>query len=203
MKPQATQILKVVKTTARVALKRDETRRVGGQGSVRSLTLPPGTAQSYPRREYNILEGYTSDFDEDRLQEYDSQRARVQTAMSPRVRMYGTSSFDAPDLSNGTLFSPLRHIPTVTGEDYDEWNGPDRPEPTAIQDLGQPSDYDPTIQALLHTSTLGETMAEYASPFETVDFEGDIEIFEENQFLHNGEESKENDQGVDDVSLGY
>ena len=167
MNPTATRVAMAVKAATRGTLNRKLAIRAAGATNVRYLTLPPGSVRGFPFREQAFYEGYLSDRDDEDALEIES-RPKTMISMSPRVRRFGTS-LDTPDL-NGTAFSAVHHQPRLSSfdEDYDEWSLHCKPSSSTKSDLGDLSDYDPAVQSLLHTSTLGESSAEYSSPFENI-----------------------------------
>jgi hypothetical protein len=202
MNPTASRIVMAAKAATRGTLNRKQALRVAGGSSVRFLTLPPGSVRSYPFRDHNVFDGNLSEHNDDGVLDYDS-RPKMQTSMPPRVRRFGTSSLDAPE-DNGTWSSALRHFPGRTSfdEDYDEWSLHDPPASATSNDLGQVCDYDPTIQSILHNSTLGDNMAEYASPFENTSVEDDdVELEEDSRFFYGDQDAMIFE--YDDVSLDY
>jgi hypothetical protein len=200
MNPTASRVVMAAKAATRGTLNRKQTLRVAGGSTARFLTLPPGSVRSYPFRDHAVFDGYLSEHDDDGVLDYDS-RPKMQTSMPPGVRSFGTSSLDAPDY-NVTWSSAARHFPAGASfdEDYDEWSLHCPPASATTSDLGQVSGYEPTIESILHTSTLGDNMAEYGSPFESVE-DDYVELEQDCRILHGYEEAMINEG--DDVSLDY
>ena len=150
------------KAATRGTLIRKQAIRVAGGSSARFLTLPPGCVRKYPFRDHVVFDGCSSENDD----EIDNDsRPRMQKAMRPGVRSFGTTSLDTPEYFC-TQSCEVRHIPTETPsfeEDYDEWSL--HVPPSSATTL---SDYEPGIESILHTSTLNvNNTVEYSSPFET------------------------------------
>ena len=178
----ASRVVMVAKAASRGALSNEKVlRTVVGGSSVRFLSLPPGSVRNKSIRDHSVLEGNTLNHDDDEVLLQDS-RPRVQSTMSPRVRRFGTSSLDVPDY-NGIQSSSTLHTPASPyDEDYDEWNLHRPPSSTTKSDLGRLEEYDPVIQSLLLTSTLGDSSIEYSSPFENVNaVDEDWKIPQENE----------------------